>query len=119
MKEIELQTACMDYVRLMRNVDERFKLVWHPPNGGKKPSWQGVKSRREGMTKGVSDIIVQCPSHDGQFHGASLELKSQKGKLTKEQKEYLEVSSKYGNLAAVIRSTSEFVDLINSYMGVG
>lgn len=45
-----------------------------------------------------------------------IEVKTEKGKLSKEQKHFLEVMSKYPIIAGVARSASEAVNLINGSM---
>ena len=116
--ELQIQTAAMEYVQIMRNVDERFKLVFAVPNGGKRGFYAQKQAKKEGLTAGVSDVLVLCPNHDNTYTGACFEFKSKKGKLTKHQEQFLDTAVRHGNFIAVIRDAKDFINMINNYFGI-
>lgn len=119
MKELDIQRACMDWVKLKRNQDSRYWQIFAIPNGGKRGAKAAAQAKAEGILKGVSDIIIFCPSGDGRYHGAALELKAPDGKLRPAQAEFLERSHCVGMLARVIRSFDDFQKVVEGYFRSG
>ena len=66
------------------------------------------------MTKGVADIIMLWPS--GKYHGAVFEFKSAKGKLTKEQKAFLDHVEHCGYFTYVPRDIDDAIDVTEQYL---
>lgn len=50
---------------------------------------QKAKMRAAGYQRGIPDIMIYEPSHDGAYCGLALELKTAKGRLTKEQQQWI------------------------------
>lgn len=116
MSEFELQKACMDYVRIRRNYDERYWLVYAVPNANRRTPREQAQRKAEGMLAGVSDIIVQCPSTCGTYSSAALELKIGKNKPTKAQQEFLDRIARHGGYSKVIRAVDEFIYIMERYL---
>lgn len=95
------------------------RLLFSVPNGGyrviKEMSWL----IKEGLTKGVSDLILLMPSKDGVFHSLCIEMKimSKNSKLSKEQKEWGLLAMKAGNAYVTCRCKEQFKDIIERYLG--
>ena len=72
-------------------------LYTHFPAGEYRPKRTGAKLKRMGLQRGVPDYLIfeswfgQRPEDLGQHggRGVALELKSPKGRLTKEQKQWI------------------------------
>lgn len=78
--ESQIQKAYMQWVRLHPKL---CPYIIHIPNEGKRTKWYGNELKDLGLRPGASDIFIAIPS--GQYHGAWIEFKSKKGKLTKNQ----------------------------------
>jgi hypothetical protein len=83
--------------------------------GGKSPAVTCAILKRQGMKRGVPDVMIFERWVDGitglYGHGLALELKSPRGRLTPEQKEWLAALEKRGWLTAVCRTIQEVVDV--------
>lgn len=76
--------------------------------------WQGVKQKRMGYTKGSPDIMIFAPRHT--YHGLTIEMKAPKGRLSTEQKEWLEYLTKEGYKAEVCYSVDEAISVLDYYL---
>lgn len=90
-------------------------VCFHPANERHCAAQQGAKFKRLGVKKGVSDIFVMRSSRG--FHGLIIELKSKTGKLSSEQKYFLETMNREGYLAKVCYSADEAIKTITDYLG--
>ena len=117
MSEGQLQELCMQWVGVKRLTDERYWLVFAVPNGGKKPVATRIRHMKDGLLPGVSDVLVMCPSGDGVYHGACLELKTAKGRLSQSQELFLKRAHENGMFTMVIRSFDDFVKALEGYFG--
>lgn len=97
-EEHRIQCAFIEIIRLNQNKYPELKKLHAIGNGGKRPgkisksgvyySPVAVKMKREGVIKGVWDIFLPIPK--GGWCGFYMEFKSEKGCLSKEQKEFRE-----------------------------
>lgn len=92
---------------------EGLELMFHVPNEGRRSKYTGGKMRSEGLKKGVADICLPVPR--GTFHGLFFEMKSDKGKLTKEQTNFLRGVKAQGYATWVCYSAEEAIQLIENY----
>jgi len=77
-----------EFVKWLRT--EHPKILFCATVGGVHASiQQKAKMRAAGYNKGVPDIMIYEPSHDGTLCGLALELKTPKGRLSKEQTQWL------------------------------
>ena len=92
-----------------------LECLYHIPNEGKRSAARGAQMKREGMKKGVPDLCL--PVAMGAYHGLYIEMKRRRdGRLTKEQKEWMEKLNRYGNKAVVCRGWEEAAQAISEYM---
>ena len=87
----------------------------HVPNEGKRSVAQAVKLKRQGMRKGVSDILL-C-AHAGKWHGLWIELKKMGGRATDEQIAFIAAMRECGYDGAVCYGWQEARDVIMDYLG--
>ena len=73
----------IEQVRLVNWFRDNFPdcFIFAVPNGGKRGKLEAIRLKKEGVTRGVSDLIILRPNGKVLF----LEMKQTKGKLSKEQ----------------------------------
>lgn len=86
------------------------------PNEGKRTRATASRMRSEGMVSGVADLILLLPR--GGFHGACFEMKSEKGKLTKGQSDWLNARILEEYFCDVFFSYEQAVQGIEQYMSL-
>ena len=110
-REAEIQTACVQWFRYQ--FPHLAPILFAVPNGGKRNPAEAAHLKAQGVTPGVSDLILLVPS--GQYHGACIEMKAGKGQLTDKQHEWLKVAGKQGYYVAICWSVDEFIETIHDY----
>lgn len=79
-------------------------VIWfHPPNGEYRSGRTGARLKAMGVRPGVADIVIVLPNGRAAF----LELKTEKGTLSKEQRAFREQCEANGAPYAVARSPEE------------
>ena len=68
----------------------------------------------EGLVSGVADLILLVPRHG--FGALCIEMKTEKGKQSEQQKQWQSDCEQAGNKYAVCHSFKEFQQVINEYM---
>lgn len=86
----------------------------HVPNEGKRSVATAVRLKRQGMRKGVSDILL-C-AHAGKWHGLWIELKKQGGRATREQWDFIDAMQECGYAGAVCIGWEAARDTIAAYL---
>jgi len=69
-----------------------FNLIFAIPNGGQRHKAVAAKLKAEGVKSGIPDLFL--PVAAWEKHGLFIEMKSEKGKVTKNQKIWLSKLSK-------------------------
>lgn len=84
-------------------------VLWtHPPNGGARHRAEGGKLKAQGAKKGVPDVLIFTPPPLGNYVGAAIELKRTKGgKVSEEQRKWLEGLAECGWFTAVAKGFDE------------
>ena len=73
-----------------------------------------VRNRQMGMKKGVPDLMLPIPMHG--YHGLFVEMKQKGGRLSEEQRRWLNMLNEVGYLAVMCRGWEEARDEIERYM---
>jgi hypothetical protein len=68
----------------------------------------------EGVVAGVADLILLVPSRSS--YGLCIEMKTPKGRQTPRQKQWQEAVTAMGYRYEIIRSTQEFMNLIEQHL---
>ena len=99
--------ACKQY-----GLEPRHLL--HIPNEGKRSEVLGNLMRAEGLRRGVPDLFLAVPC--GGFAGLWLEMKSQRGRPTIEQMEYLFLLERRGYDTLICYGWEQARNKIESYL---
>ena len=113
--ESDEQQALFTWAKWNMKRYPELELLTHIPNGGLRNVVVATKLKAEGTQKGFPDIIL--PVARQEYHGLAIELKRAKGgRLSEEQKWWLENLSKQGWLAVVCRGAAEAIDTLKRYL---
>jgi len=104
--EEDLHRACFELVGLLTARYPLLRWMVHYPAGGKRPKGEAGKLKAMGTKPGVPDLMLtrRC----GHWTGFAAELKSPIGRLSDDQREWLEALAEEGYITAVCRTLDEF-----------
>jgi hypothetical protein len=111
--EDAIHLAVMEWVNLHPSISP---YVIHIPNEGKRSFSFGKKLKKMGMRAGVYDLFIAIPKNG--YHGMWLELKSRKGKLSKEQLQFCEDMGKQDYFPYVVYTIDDAIEIIKEYCGI-
>lgn len=114
MTEHDEQVAFFEYVRLKANTDPRYNNIFAVPNQGLRSPGARHYFYKEGLSPGVPDVAVMVPA--GKFHGLFIEMKYGRGKVTKNQREWLNKLTKQGYCCAVCTSSEKAIEILEAYL---
>jgi len=114
MNEHDEQVAVVEWFRM------RFPLLkmalFAIPNGGLRHIRVAMTLKKEGVISGVSDLFLMVPR--GTFHGLFIEMKTKKGKLSDNQKEFIKIAINMGYEAIVGYGFEDAKNKIEKYMQI-
>jgi hypothetical protein len=84
------------------------------PNGGVRNIGTAVKLKNEGVLAGVADLFLMQSNKT--HHGMFIEMKAAKGKVSEQQKYFLEQAKAKGYAACVCYSFEEAQAAITNYL---
>ena len=116
-EEHQIQCACVKWFNLQ--YPEYRGLLFAVPNGGARSKATAGKLKAEGVVAGVSDLILLVPHlYPGGYtkHGLCIEIKTQKGTQSKEQKEWQKKVWMKGYNYVVCRSFEEFMAQVSYWI---
>ena len=121
-EEHNIQCACVRWFNFQW--PEYRGLLFAVPNGGARSKATAGKLKAEGVVAGVSDLILLVPKFvkakdEGWYntiHALCIEMKTEKGRQSPEQKDWQERVEAHGYKYAVCHSLDEFMNTINSYL---
>lgn len=93
---------------------EYANLILHFPNEGKRSQRYGALMKSLGMRKGVVDLFVTVQRHN--FGGAWIELKSEQGKLSPAQMNFLYDMKEQGYYTCACWSLDEAIKVLEWYL---
>ena len=80
-----IHKAVVDYI----NLQYPDSLWVHVPSEGKRTKFEQFAAKMLGLKAGVPDLLIFDEDYFMRYRGLAIELKSAKGKLTENQKEFL------------------------------
>lgn len=118
-REDEEQETLFRWAELMAQVRwPELRYLYHVPNGGYRTKAEAGRFRAQGVKSGVPDIVL--PAARGQYHGLYIELKrTEGGRLSSDQKDWLEFLTAQGYLAVMCRGWEEARRVIETYLDYG
>ncbi len=112
--EEALHRACFEWIELVQHQHAILRWLFHCPSGGKRSPGEAGKLKGMGTKPGVPDFLL--PRRHRQWAGLAIELKSDTGRLSLDQKEWLEAFEQEGYLTAVCRTLDEFMVAVMRYL---
>ena len=91
-----------------------LKLLFHIPNERNCTPQQGKNLQRMGVKRGFPDLCLPVPR--GMYHGLYIEMKTERGTPTKDQKWWGEQLQEQGYMWAVCKGWESAVSLLESYL---
>ena len=84
------------------------------PNGGHRNIQTARSLKAEGVTSGVSDLLLLVPKRD--YHGLCVEVKTPVGRQSENQKNWQRIIEAQGYRYEIVRSLDEFAELVRWYL---
>jgi hypothetical protein len=98
--------------------DDRLQWLFAIPNGGHRHIKVAVKLKAEGVKAGVPDLMLPVASASGEFHGLFIEMKTEKGRPSKEQKRWLAGLKANGYRTEICHSAGEAIAVLKEYLEI-
>jgi hypothetical protein len=108
------QQAVIQWARLSSGRFPELALLHHIPNGGSRNVREGAKLKRMGVLAGVPDLHL--PAARGGYHSLYIEMKFGDGRISREQKEFMNLARRYGNCCRICYSAEEAIQTIKDYL---
>lgn len=110
--EDNLQIAC---VRWFSYAYPRFSsLLHHSPNGGRRNLREAARFKAMGTKAGFPDLFLAVPR--GDMHGLFIEMKSERGRQTPEQRAWQLAAEGQEYRYAICRTIDEFISTVDGYL---
>ena len=107
-EEHNLQVACVKWFRLQ--YPKLSLALFSVPNGGSRNKKEAVSLKAEGVTAGVSDLILAIPNK--QNAGVFIEMKKPSGVVSTEQTDFLNLMQSLGYKTEIVRTFDKFVEVV-------
>lgn len=91
------------------------RLLFAVPNGGSRHKIEAANMKRQGVKRGVADVILQIPKKG--YASLCLEFKTPTGRQSDEQKEYQRQVEMAGSKYVVVRSVEQAIRIMQKYLG--
>ena len=113
--EDEEQIMVMKWAELQMGRWPDLQWLYHIPNGGKRRRTEAARFKAMGVKAGVPDLCLPVPK--GGYHGLYIEMKRQEGgKLSKDQREWIEGLDKNGDCVLRCDGARQAIDVLEAYM---
>ena len=112
--EEDLHRVCIDWARLQEGRYPALRWLVHCPNGGKRSKAEAGRLKSMGVKAGYPDLVINRSS--GIWTGFAVELKSDTGRVSQDQQDWLEMFLDEGYLVVVIRSLDVFIEAALLYL---
>lgn len=109
------QVAVIKWARAQSAAWPALRMLYAVPNGGDRHAAVARKLKAEGVRRGVPDLVLAYPNEQG-YHGLYLELKAEGGRVSREQREWLECLREAGYAAAIAYGSDAAIAVICDYI---
>lgn len=116
MTEESIHRAVAEWVVLNETRWPALKLMFHAPNGGSRHPAEAAKFKAMLVRKGVPDLMLPVPR--AKKVGLAIELKSEKGRISAEQSEFMERLDANGWYCSVCRTPEDAIERIAGYLSI-
>jgi hypothetical protein len=106
-----LQATCIQWFRA--NYPTMAPLLFAVPNGAKRTRTEAAIKKSEGMSAGVSDLILLV--NNGIYGSLCIEMKAGSSQ-SREQKRFQAYADAAGQKYVIVRSLQEFADTVDTYL---
>ena len=116
--ENQHQTALFKWSRQpkIRAAFPELKMLFHIKNETREGAAQVAVDRAMGVKKGVPDLCL--PVARGKYHALYIEMKTEKGRTTKEQEWWLEALREAGSCACLCRGWEVAAQVLTWYLSL-
>lgn len=90
------------------------RLLFAVPNGGSRHKIEAANMKRQGVKRGVADVILQVPKKG--YASLCMEFKTGVGKQSADQKEYQRQVEMAGSKYVVVRSAEQAIRIVKDYL---
>lgn len=108
-------TEAQEQIAVIEYCDLKGYAVYHIPNQRRCDPRTGAHLKKQGLRAGFPDLCLPIPK--GGYGALYIEMKSQTGKPTKEQREWVQRLRDLGNCAYICKGADSAIALIDRYMG--
>lgn len=112
--ENAIQAAYFEWAAYASAKYPELQLLFAIPNGANKTPAERIVFKATGLKSGVPDVFLPVPR--GGYHGLFIEFKTEKGKVSDTQKQWLADLAVQGYHVVVCRDMSEAVELTVEYL---
>ena len=112
--EHEIQRELIRICVLHEHIYPELRHIFAIPNGGHRHIAVAVKLKAEGAKRGVPDLCLPVARRGS--HSLWIEMKTQKGRLSTHQKEFIGFLQLQGHRVEVCRSAAEAWNTIQVYL---
>ena len=112
--EQDEQIAVITWAAYNRGKWPMLERLYHTPNGGYRNAAEAVQLKRMGVRPGVPDLFLPYPA--GGFHGLWLEMKTDTGRPTVCQRDWIEYLRSVGYAAYICLGAGEAINAIETYL---
>ena len=102
--------------KAVRDLMPALRWMYHTPNGGARSPIAGAQMTALGVKRGVPDLILPVASRNSP--GLVIEMKSDTGRLSPEQTEWIEHYKEQGWTTHVCRSAEEAREALCNYLSI-
>ncbi|MEP7076894.1 MAG: VRR-NUC domain-containing protein [Acidobacteriota bacterium] len=110
------QSAFFQILALNEKRYPYLKYIFAVANGGNRNIITATMLKAEGVKRGIWDVCIPFPN--GKAHGAFIEFKAGKNKLTPEQIEFGSAVTDAGHSTTVAYDCMSAIDFVEGYFGI-
>lgn len=109
-----IQAQVISWAKRQVKVYPELTRLFHVPNGGQRHAAVAAKLQGQGVKPGVPDLCLPVPRFG--CHGLWIEMKTQDGRVSAPQKDWIAFLRSAGYRVEVCRSFDEARDVLLSYL---